>query len=131
MADGSVPMTGALQMGGHPIQNVAAPTVATVVARLQEVQAITAVSLGAIPMAEKGVAGGVATLGSDGKVPQSQLPEMNYDPAGSAAGVQANLTTHVNAKNNPHGVTAAQIGAATVEYVDSIVGNIETLLAAI
>ena len=92
---------------------------------------VTAAQVGAIPTTEKGAANGVATLGSDGKVPQSQLPEMNYDPAGSAAGVQANLTAHVNAKNNPHGVTAAQIGAATVEYVDSIVGNIETLLAAI
>ena len=131
MADGSVPMTGALQMGGNPIQNVAEPTEATDAARLQEVQSITAASLGAIPAAEKGAANGVATLGSDGKVPSGQLPEMNYDPAGSAAGVQANLTAHENSKNNPHGVTAAQVGAATVEYVDSIVGNIETLLAAI
>lgn len=131
MADGSVPMTGALQMGGHKIENVAAPIAATDAARLQEVQSITAASLGAIPAAEKGAANGVATLGSDGKVPSGQLPEMNYDPAGSAAGVQANLTAHENSKNNPHGVTAAQVGAATVEYVDSIVGNIETLLAAI
>lgn len=131
MADGSVPMAGALQMGGHKIENVAEPTAATDAARLQEVQSITAASLGAIPAAEKGAANGVATLGSDGKVPSGQLPEMNYDPAGSAAGVQANLTAHENSKNNPHGVTAAQVGAATVEYVDSIVGNIETLLAAI
>lgn len=111
MADGSVPMTGALQMGGHKIVNVATPTAATDVARLQEVQSITAASLGAIPTTEKGAANGVATLGSDGKVPSGQLPELNYDPAGSAAGVQANLTAHVNDKNNPHQVTAAQVGA--------------------
>lgn len=150
MADGSVPMTGTLQMGGNLIQNVAAPTAATDVARLQEVQAITVASLGAIPTTEKGTANGVATLGSDGKVPSGQLPEMNYDPAGSAAEVQANLTAHVNDKNNPHGVTAAQVGAvptattvnskpltgnisltagdvgaATEAYVDNKVGNIK------
>lgn len=34
----------------------------------------TASEVGAIPSSEIGVAGGVATLGSDGKVPQSQLP---------------------------------------------------------
>ena len=87
---------------------------------------VTAVQVGAIPTAEKGVANGVAILGSDGKVPQSQLPEMNYDPAGSAAGVQTNLTTHKNDKNNPHQVTASQIGAATVEYVDEKVKNISS-----
>nr|DAI40778.1 MAG TPA: hypothetical protein [Caudoviricetes sp.] len=54
---------------------------------------------------------GLPTLGSDGKIPASQLPAMNYDPAGSAAAVQTNLTDHINNKNNPHGVTAAQVGA--------------------
>lgn len=48
----------------------------------------------AVPVSEKGVAGGVATLGTDGKVPLLQLPSMNYDPAGSAETVQANLNTH-------------------------------------
>ena len=35
-----------------------------------------------------GAAGGAASLGADGKVPEGQLPEMNYDPAGSAAAVE-------------------------------------------
>ena len=52
-----------------------------------------------------------AELGADGKIPPEQLPEMNYDTAGSAATVQANLDAHVNNKSNPHGVTAAQVGA--------------------
>ena len=52
-----------------------------------------------------------AELGADGKIPVEQLPEMNYDTAGSAAAVQANLDAHVNNKSNPHGVTAAQVGA--------------------
>lgn len=54
---------------------------------------------------------GYAPLGSDGKVPAAYLPAMNYDPAGSAQTVQNNLNAHTRNKNNPHGVTAAQIGA--------------------
>ena len=72
---------------------------------------VTAAQAGAIPTSQKGAAGGVASLGSDGKVPAGQLPEMDYDPAGSAQGVQNNLNTHTKNKSNPHGVTAAQIGA--------------------
>lgn len=66
---------------------------------------------GYIKATEKGKPGGVATLGEDGKVPAGQLPAMNYDPAGSAAAVQETLTNHINNKNNPHNVTAAQVGA--------------------
>ncbi|MBS1384437.1 MAG: hypothetical protein HPZ90_08585, partial [Flavonifractor sp.] len=33
-----------------------------------------------IPFMDKGVPGGVAALGDDGKVPADQLPEMNYEP---------------------------------------------------
>ena len=36
--------------------------------------------VGAIPTTEKGAASGVATLGTDGKVPASQLPQMDYIP---------------------------------------------------
>lgn len=53
----------------------------------------------------------IPVLDSTGKVPSSQLPEMDYDPAGSAEAVQASLTAHVNDEDNPHGVTAAQVGA--------------------
>ena len=54
----------------------------------------SAADVGAIPTSDKGKAGGVATLGSDGKVPTSQLPEMDYDAAGSAAAVQGKLDAH-------------------------------------
>lgn len=54
----------------------------------------TASDVGAIPTSDKGKAGGVATLGSDGKVPTSQLPKMDYDAAGSAAAVQGKLDVH-------------------------------------
>lgn len=66
-----------------------------------------------IPTTEKGKPGGVATLGPDGKVPAGQLPKMDYDPSGSAAAVQKNLTAHTGNKNNPHAVTAEQVGAFT------------------
>ena len=60
---------------------------------------------------QKGAADGVATLGSDGKVPTSQLPKMDYDAAGSAAAVQSKLDAHAANQQNPHGVTADQVGA--------------------
>lgn len=72
---------------------------------------VTAAQAGAISVSEKGAAGGVASLGADGKVPAGQLPEMDYDPSGSAAAVQTALTSHTSSKANPHGVTAAQVGA--------------------
>lgn len=62
-----------------------------------------------IPTSEKGKPGGVATLGGDGKVPEEQLPEMDYDPAGSAEKVQDNLDTHIADKENPHEVKADQV----------------------
>lgn len=62
---------------------------------------------------------GLPSLGSDGKIPASQLPAMNYDPAGSAATVQTNLDAHVNNKSNPHGVTAVQVGARADTWVPS------------
>ena len=68
---------------------------------------------GYIKATEKGQPGGVATLGPDGKVPAGQLPAMNYDPAGSAEAVQQALTAHTGNKNNPHAVTAEQVGAFT------------------
>ena len=41
----------------------------------------TASQVGAISASEKGAASGVASLGTDGKVPESQLPDMDYAPA--------------------------------------------------
>lgn len=69
---------------------------------------------GYIKATEKGQPGGVATLGPDGKVPGEQLPKMDYDPAGSAEAVQKALSAHTGDKNNPHAVTAEQVGASRV-----------------
>lgn len=79
----------------------------------------SAADTGAVPITEKGQPGGVATLGPDGKVPGEQLPKMDYDPAGSAEAVQQALTAHTGNKNNPHGVTAEQVGAFTKEETAS------------
>jgi len=90
----------------------------------------TSEMVGAIDQNEKGRASGVASLDDNGKVPAGQLPEMNYDPAGSAQTVQqalnthaANKTLHVTAVerqawNNKapgtHTHTAAQVGALPI-----------------
>ena len=90
----------------------------------------TAEMVGAIDQNEKGRASGVASLDADGKVPAGQLPEMNYDPAGSAQAVQQELNTHAANKtfhvtdverqawNNKapgtHTHTAAQVGALPI-----------------
>lgn len=60
---------------------------------------------------------GKADVGEDGKIPASQLPEMNYDPAGSAAAVQVNLAAHMADKNNPHGLDAGDVGARPNTWV--------------
>ena len=80
--------------------------------------------------AKRGKAGGVASLDENGKVPAGELPEMNYDPAGSAQAVQQELNTHAANKtfhvtdverqawNNKaagtHTHTAAQVGALPI-----------------
>lgn len=55
---------------------------------------LTAGDLGAVGSNQLGKPGGVASLGTDGKVPAIQLPAMNFDPKGSAKAVQDNLNTH-------------------------------------
>lgn len=84
-----------------------------------------------IPASQKGVAGGVASLGSDGKVPTAQLPKLDYDPAGTAdsaisvhnasgtahSDIRQAISGHAGNTGNPHGVTAAQVGSYTKEQV--------------
>ncbi|CAA07119.1 gp49 [Lomovskayavirus C31] len=63
---------------------------------------LAAADVGAIPVADKGVASGVATLGTDGLVPTDQLPQL-ADP---------NAVTSVNTKPGPTvTLTAADVGA--------------------
>ena len=82
MADGSVPMTGDLQMGGHKITNLAEPTDNTDAASKEYVDDTITVSLvgNYIPTGQRGQANGVASLDDSGKVPSAQLPPMDYVP---------------------------------------------------
>lgn len=89
MADGSVPMTGALNMGGNKITNTAEPTADTDVATKEYVDDTITVSLvgNYIPAGEKGAASGVATLDANTKVPAAQIPA-----AGTAIGGVKQMT---------------------------------------
>lgn len=59
----------------------------------------------------------------NGKVPESQLPELDFDPAGSAAAVQKLLTSHTENQENPHGVTATQLGVTAKRTCTLVVGT--------
>ena len=58
----------------------------------QDKPTYAASEVGAIPTTEKGAANGVATLGTDGKVPTGQLPAMDYVPT-SEKGVASGVAT--------------------------------------
>ena len=83
-----------------------------------------------IPLREKGQPSGVATLGTDGKVPSGQLPDMDYDPAGSAAAVQNLLAGHTANLDNPHQVKASQIPCLPWDNVLDAVSDINNQLNA-
>lgn len=117
MADGSVPMTGDLQMGGHKITNLAEPTDNTDAASKEYVDDTITVSLvgNYIPTGQKGQANGVASLDGSGKVPSAQLPPMDYVPTsrtvnGHALSADVTLDAEdVGAIPNPSGGTTGQV----------------------
>lgn len=73
----------------------------------QDKPTYAASEVGAIPTTEKGAANGVATLGTDGKVPTGQLPSMNYAPSTHAS-------QHGSGGSDP--ITPAAIGAAAASH---------------
>lgn len=73
----------------------------------QDKPTYAASEVGAIPTTEKGAASGVATLGTDGKVPTGQLPAMNYAPSTHAS-------QHASDGSDP--ITPAAIGAAAASH---------------
>lgn len=119
MADGSVPMTGDLQMGGHKITNLAEPTDNTDAASKEYVDDTITVSLAGnyIPMGQKGQANGVASLDDSGKVPSAQLPPMDYVPTsrtvnGHALSADVTLDAEdVGARPNTWTPSAEDVGA--------------------
>lgn len=75
---------------------------------------------------------GLASLDGTGKVPADELPDLDYDPAGSAEKVQDNLDTHIADKENPHEVTAEQVpydNSRTELESDTAQGAIDELYA--
>ena len=87
LANGTVPMTGNLNMNSHKVMGVATPTADTDAAPKGYVDSAAEAR---IPATQKGQAGGVATLDDSGKVPSAQLPSMDYIPTsqkGAANGV--------------------------------------------
>lgn len=137
MADGSVPMTGDLQMGGHKITDLAEPTDNTDAASKEYVDDTITVSLvgNYIPTGQKGQANGVASLDNEGKVPSAQLPPMDYVPTsrtvnGHALSADVTLDAEdvgarpdtwtpsaedVGAIPNPTGGTAGQVLTKTAD----------------
>lgn len=86
------------------------------VANMSNPHGTTAAQVGADP-AGTASASMAAHLAASDPHPQYLTPaEGNaaYDALGAAAGVQSNLTTHVNDLANPHAVTKAQVGLANV-----------------
>lgn len=86
----------------------------------------TATEVGAVP----------TTRTVNGKALSSNISltanDVGTDSSGSANTVQTNLNTHTSNKNNPHGVTLAQLGvnatAAELNYVDGVTSAIQTQL---
>ena len=76
--------------------------------------------------AEKDAHPNKADLGDDGKVLPDQLPEMNYDPAGSAKAVKDELDTHKKDTENPHNVTAEQVKADPAGSASKVQDNLDS-----
>lgn len=74
---------------------------------------LTAAQVGAVPSSAAGAAGGVATLGGDGKVPAAQLPPSTgaVQSVNGYSGVVTLAATDVGAAPVSHTHTAAQVGA--------------------
>ena len=100
---------------------------------------LTAADVSAIPTSEKGVAGGVAELGNDGKVPSNQLPaivssaaDVTYDNTSSglqaddvqgaldelAAGAGGSTASTTTYDNTDSGLSATNVQDAIDEIVD-------------
>jgi hypothetical protein len=81
--------------------------------------------VGAIPASEKGKAGGVASLGSDGKVPAAQLPEIGaVKSVNGQTGAVVLDADDVGARANDWMPTAAQVGAIAAGTTAAQLGGI-------
>ena len=76
---------------------------------------------GYIPITQKGAAGGVASLGSNGKVPEDMLPEMNYLP--TAGGTMTGAIAMGGNKITGLAAPTEDADASTKKYVDDNAGG--------
>ncbi|WP_414575322.1 hypothetical protein [Anabaena sp. CCY 9402-a] len=86
-------------------------------------------ALGAIASTEKGANNGLATLDSGGTIPDSQIPASITRDSELTSGLSGKadasaLTTHIADDDNPHVVTAAQVGNATAQWNASAIQGI-------
>ena len=88
-----------------------------------ELQALYAAVAGCAPLthAARHASGGAdpitpASIGAAASNHTHTPASIGADPSGSAAAVQANLDVHARRTDNPHGVTAAQLGAGSIVY---------------
>ncbi|QAX93274.1 tail fiber protein [Streptomyces phage Vash] len=105
-ATGATGSTGAQGAAGAPgvVQSVNGKSAASVT--------LNASDVGAVPTTEKGAANGVATLGSDGKVPSAQLP------ASSGGGA----VSSVNTKTGDVVLVASDVGAVATTALGAASG---------
>lgn len=68
----------------------------------------TAAQVGALATSTRGAANGVASLDSSGLIPDAEIP--------STIARDSELTAHTSLTNNPHSVTAAQVGNTTAQW---------------
>lgn len=99
-----------------------------------EIKGLTATSIGAIPVTQKGVPGGVASLGTDGRVPAAQLP--NWSEL-LTANLQATDALAIQIENLPPPPTLTSLGGEPVgaevrakAYTDQKINAIATPTAA-
>ncbi len=79
-----------------------------------------------IPSNEKGVANGVATLGTDGKVPDTQLPDMDYEPSGSVEQHNESTESHQDIREKIETVQDTLDVISSTKKVTGVKGNNET-----
>lgn len=140
MADGSVPMTGALQMGGNRITNVGAPTAATDAVRQSDLQAVSdevdkildGTTPVAIPAATTAKIGGVivgdglsvetnGTISADSQLPEGGTNGQILTKTANGETWADPPDTGVTTFNNRSGAVTPQAGdysADMIEFAD-------------
>ena len=86
---------------------------------------LTAGDLGAVSAADKGKAGGIASLGADGKVPAAQLPAMNYEGKGAVDTHNKSTTAHKELFDKKLDKLTGKKGQFAGFTADNVVGAVD------